>query len=226
MEEIREVKLTEQYFEVLTPRGYFNEIPYFIVRTNVTDVMLELSDEDYVREMIRKGREDILESSLVAIAITCSRFFVRQLMSPPVEMSLREVTVWKDYRTLRIIRPLVITCSRPDRDSEYVIRQMMEAAETARRAYVSLFEGGFNSEVAEEVLPGCTATKVIAELNLRQWRSVFSSVIADEPPPRPVRCFLGQILERLTLFLPCVFGDQFKKHRDLFSSAEKPRVNS
>ena len=73
-------------------------------------------------------------------------------------------------------------------------------------AYLSLLRSGITPEVARDVLPLCTATRIVCTMNVREWRHFFEVRCDKKAHPDMRRIALG-IWNTFKMAWPALFGD-------------------
>lgn len=154
--------------------------------------------ENFVRKIIKRGHESVLEHVSLTFHIVCDRAIQNELVRHRHASFTVESTRYVKYDELTVIKPF----STPD-GSDFTFWHMMRDAE---RNYLFLVEQGVLPELARAVLPLCLATELYMTANLREWRHVLKLRTSKAAHPQ-MRFVAGQILDILRDKLPVIVED-------------------
>lgn len=158
----------------------------------------EGNDADkFVRMLIRRGHESVLEHFCATFRIVCDRGVMAELTRHRLCSFSVESTRYVDYskRGLNFIKPADI--------NGYLWENAMIRAE---EIYYQLRANGTPPEIARSVLPLSLATELTMTANLRQWRHILKLRTSSKAHPQ-MRQIAGMILSALKAKLPVVFED-------------------
>lgn len=154
--------------------------------------------EKFVRSIIKRGHESVLEHVSLTFKIVCDRAIMAELTRHRLASFTVESTRYVKYNELTVIKPF----STPD-GSDFTFWHMMREVE---KNYLFLIEEGVKPELARAVLPQCTATTLYMTANLREWRHVLK-LRTDKAAHPQMRQVAGQIFEILREKLPVIMED-------------------
>ncbi|MBR3747694.1 MAG: FAD-dependent thymidylate synthase [Selenomonadaceae bacterium] len=154
--------------------------------------------ESFVRSIIKRGHESVLEHVSLTFHIVCDRAIMAELTRHRLASFTVESTRYVKYNELTVIKPF----STPD-GSDFTFFLIMKEAE---KNYLFLIEEGVKPELARAVLPQCTATTLYMTANLREWRHVLK-LRTDKAAHPQMRFVAGQILDILREKLPVIVED-------------------
>ena len=154
--------------------------------------------ESFVRSIIKRGHESVLEHVQLTFKIVCDRAIQNELVRHRHASFTVESTRYVNYDELTVIKPF----STPD-GSDFTFWHMMRDAE---RNYLFLIEQGVTPELARAVLPLCLATELYMTANLRELRHILK-LRTDKAAHPQMRVVAGQILEILRDKLPVIVED-------------------
>lgn len=133
------------------------------------DKITDNSAEGMIRALIKSGHEGTIEFANLEFMITCDRAISHQIVRHRIgvsycQESMRFVNYSKDKfgNNVNFIVPCDIT-----NDTYETWRASCLASESA---YFVLLEQGAKPETARSVLPQCTATHLVMQLNMRSLR--------------------------------------------------------
>ena len=154
--------------------------------------------ESFVRSIIKRGHESVLEHVSLTFHIVCDRAIMAELTRHRLASFTVESTRYVKYNELTVIKPF----STPD-GSDFTFFLIMKEAE---KNYLFLIEEGVKPELARAVLPQCTATTLYMTANLREWRHVLK-LRTDKAAHPQMRFVAGKIFEILRDRLPVIVED-------------------
>lgn len=157
--------------------------------------------ESFVRSIIKRGHESVLEHVSLTFHIICDRAIMAELTRHRLASFTVESTRYVKYDELTVIQP-------PLKTDEAIIAFRWSIREHERN-YQMFIKNGEPPEIARAVLPLCLATELYMTANLRELRHILklrtaSKVNAAHPQMRFVA---GQILDILREKLPVIVED-------------------
>lgn len=159
------------------------------------------SAEKFVRSLIKRGHESVLEHVSLTFHIICDRAIMAELTRHRLAAFTVESTRYIKYGSLKVIAPALTP----------VHYQMWEESmENIEHLYLSSVNGGQHPpEIARAVLPLCLATELYMTCNLRELRHILklrtaSKVNAAHPQMRQI---MGQVLDIMREKLPVIVED-------------------
>ena len=192
--------LTRQSFELFNPRPAAEA--YLAIETAARTSHRSEGDaekrEDFIRGLMRKGHDSVLEHVSVSARITTDRGVMAELTRHRLASFTVESTRYVSYG---------------DPESFYVVSEGAEqyaawisAMEEASRAYERLRAAGMAPEEARAVLPMSLATRIFMTANVREWRHVMR--LRTSPAAHPMmRDLMLDGLAKLKALYPVLFED-------------------
>ena len=168
------------------------------------------SADDFVRRILRKGHESVIEHEKLTARIICDRGVSHELVRHRLASYSQESTRYCNYskgkfgKELTFIRP----CFWTDESLQYHLWR--SAMSTAEGVYMYLLENGAKPEEARSVLPNSLKTEVVMTANLREWRHFFRLRCAPAAHPQ-MREIASQLLVQAYAALPVIFEDVVKE---------------
>ena len=165
------------------------------------------SAEKFIRGIIKRGHESVIEHATVSFKIICDRGVTHELVRHRIGASYsQESTRFCDYSAgkfggeLTFIKP----CFWQEDDDNFKI--WLSAMELAEKNYLALRAGGARPEEARAILPNSLKTEIFVTMNLREWRHFLKlrTAKAAHPQMREVALKIYKILAEK---LPAVFDD-------------------
>lgn len=162
------------------------------------------SAEKFIRDLIKRGHESVLEHFSCTFKIICDRGVMAELTRHRLASFTIESTRFNDYSSkkfgneLTVIRP----CFWAEETNAYHWWEFdMEEIE---KTYLNWREEEVPPEQARAILPNSLKTEIIMTANLREWRHILKLRAAKDAHPQ-MRQVAGMILAALKEKLPIVF---------------------
>jgi len=161
------------------------------------------STEKFLKTLISKGHESVLEHCVASVLITCDRSCSHQLVRHRLGAYSQESQRYVNYgkKSIQFIAPPGIN---PGEYNGMSSNKFIRALINANNSYNELLEAGWKPEDARQVLPNCTATRIFTTFNFRQWRHVFQERALNSPAQKQIRdvmsCILREFAERTFIF--------------------------
>ena len=173
---------------------------------NSCDLITEDSYKSFLKSILRKEHESVVEHFSVTVKFTGSRGFSHQLVRHRIasysQQSMRYCNFSRSKfgSEIKFIKPPKIQRNT----QEFVIWQ--KQVEGAERAYMELIDIRIKAQDARSVLPICTATEVIVSMNLRSWRH-YLRLRSDKHTQDEHRILAQDLLDQFKAEIPVIFED-------------------
>lgn len=190
----------------------------------------------FIRNLVKRGHESVLEHSVITALIICSRACSHQLVRHRIAAYSQESQRFCDYGKLglRVICPPSIgiepgsymfeqimedkygaiwqrnpggDCWDACQNLDYQQQDWLTAVDIAYEAYLTQRDNRVPPEDARFVLPNACKTSVVSTFNLRMWRHIFQERALNRHAQWEIRGIFGGILDRFVEELPMVFED-------------------
>lgn len=174
-------------------------------------------DATFVRKLIKRGHESVLEHEKISVRIICDRGVSHELVRHRIASYSQESTRYCNYSKdkfggeLTFIRPQWVKRDEEigewrdvsSSDADYM---WFVSCKIAERAYLAMLHNGWTPEQARTILPNSLKTEIVVTMNLREWRHFFRlrCDLAAHPQMREVA---GMMLEEFKNAVPVVFDD-------------------
>lgn len=158
----------------------------------------EDSAEQFVRMVIKRGHESVLEHVSLTFHIVCDRAIMAELTRHRLASFTVESTRYVKYDKLEVIAPPL----------ENVYREMhfKDCTGAAEDIYSRWLRLGVAPEIARTVLPQCLKSELYMTANLREWRHILK-LRTDKAAHPQMRLIAGQILDTFRKHLPVIVED-------------------
>lgn len=164
------------------------------------------SADKFIRGIIKRGHESVIEHATVSFKIVCDRGVTHELVRHRLASYSQESTRYCDYSggkfggELTFIKPCFWSA---DDENFKLWAQTMALIE---KNYLAMRSNGVKPEEARSILPNSLKTEIFVTMNLREWRHFLRlrTAAAAHPQMRQVALMIHEILAAK---LPAVFGD-------------------
>lgn len=165
------------------------------------DRITEDSAPKFVRMLISRGHESVLEHVSLSVRFVCDRGVSHELVRHRLAAFSQESTRYCNYSgEVAFVRPPFWD---EESDAFWLWRHAMTIAE---EGYQRLLDLGATPEQARSVLPNSLKTEVVMTANLREWRHVLRLRTSAAAHPQ-MRELMVPLLRELQQRVPVVFED-------------------
>lgn len=169
-------------------------------------LMTEDSAERFVRRIIKRGHEAVLEHFSFSVRFIVDRGVSHEIVRHRLASYCQESTRYCNYvndkfgSEITVIKPYYLE------EGSVAFEEWKTACRRAEEAYVWLIQAGYSPQEARAVLPNSLKTELIMTANLREYRHFFRlrTAAAAHPQMREVTVPLLREVQRR---IPVVFED-------------------
>lgn len=171
------------------------------------------SAEQFIRNIITRGHESVIEHESISVRVVCDRGVSHEIVRHRIASYSQESTRYCNYTRDKFGSQLVCidiatgfryNLEDPaDRKKYDIWTKAMEAAEGF---YFQLIEAGARPEEARSVLPNSLKTEIVMTMNLREWRHFFRLRTSKRAHPQ-IAEIASALLEEFASRYPVFFGD-------------------
>ena len=160
----------------------------------------------FVRGIIKRGHEAVLEHFNITVKITCDRGVSHEIVRHRLASYCQESTRYCNYAgdqfngEITVIEPCYL---EPETQAYEVWRK---ACLDTEAAYFELLNIGCSPQQARAVLPNSLKTEVVMTANLREWRHFFKLRCAPAAHPQ-MRQVARSLLALFQASVPVLFDD-------------------
>ena len=177
------------------------------------DKIREGSAESFIRGIIKRGHESVIEHGSLSVRVVCDRGVSHEIVRHRIASYSQESTRYCNYTADKFGGQ--IACVDPatgfgydpedpaDQRKEQLWREAMEAAE---RYYFQLIQAGAKPEEARAVLPNALKTEIVMTMDLREWRH-FLRLRGGRGAHPQIAEIAGMIRREFTARYPVFFED-------------------
>jgi thymidylate synthase (FAD) len=186
------------------------------------DKLTSESAEKFVKMLIDRGHESVLEHEKISVLFVCDRGVSHEIVRHRIASFSQESTRYCNYSKdkfecqITFIQPLWISDEQIElvqrmNENNYLQVEKTTAAWFAsmlqsEQAYNLLSKLGWQPQQARSVLPNSLKTEIVVTANIREWRTIFKQRTAIGAHPQ-MREVMRPLLDELKVLIPVVFND-------------------
>ena len=143
------------------------------------DKITEDSAEKFIRGLIKRGHEAVIEHGSITALFVCDRGVSHELVRHRIASYCQESTRYCNYskdafgNEITVIQPSQLERPADDKPEATDWDVWEYSCEQAEQAYFDLLRRGCTPQEARAVLPTCLKTEVMVTMNPREWRHFF-----------------------------------------------------
>lgn len=141
------------------------------------DKIHEDSAESFIRGIIKRGHESVIEHASITVLVTCDRGVSHEIVRHRIASYSQESTRYCNYTGEKFGSHISVIdlktgfgwdLDNPNDEVKYHI--WIKAMEDADRHYQDMIKVGAKPDEARSVLPNSLKTEIAMTMNLREWR--------------------------------------------------------
>lgn len=170
------------------------------------DSITEGSAEKFLKGIISRGHEAVLEHCSFTVKFICDRGVSHEIVRHRLAAYCQESTRYCNYskdkynNEITVIEPCYLT------QGTETYARWEKACIEAESAYFDLLNAGCFPQEARAVLPNSLKTELVMTADIREWRHFLRLRCSKAAHPQ-IREVATQLLEALQWDLPVLFGD-------------------
>ena len=171
------------------------------------------SAEGFIRGIIKRGHESVIEHESISVKVTCDRGVTHEIVRHRIASYSQESTRYCNYTSDKFSNQIscidIATGFRYDMNDEADRKkwQIWNAAmEAAEKYYFEMIDAGAKPEEARSVLPNSLKTEIVMTMNLREWRH-FIKLRGSRAAHPQIAEITGQIRDEFIKRYPVFFED-------------------
>ena len=214
------MKIIEPSVELINP------VPYEVALNTIEiagrtcyqseDKMTEDSAEEFIRRIIKRGHESVLEHISITTRFICDRGVSHEIVRHRIGAYSQESTRYCNYANgkfgeeITLIWPCFFdnSSSRFAGDKE---DQWYSACKNAEYGYFRMLEEGATPQEARSVLPNSLKTAIIVTYDIREWRHFIR--LRCHPAAHPQMRQVANMAKDLLTHRYPVFFEDLEDHR-------------
>ena len=170
------------------------------------DKITDGSAEKFVRNILKRGHEAVIEHASLTVRFTCDRGVSHEIVRHRLAAYCQESTRYCNYSKdgfggeITVIKPMSFDCS----DSPY--RIWKRSCENAETAYFDLLNEGCTPQEARSVLPNSLKTEVVMTADMREIRHFLRLRCSSSAHP-DMKVIANLLLKECKCRYPVFFED-------------------
>lgn len=166
--------------------------------------------ESFLRGIIKRGHEAVLEHAKVTVKFTVDRGVSHEIVRHRMASYCQESTRYCNYsgdkfgREITVIEPFYLTGA--DHERRYALWK--NSCQDAERAYNYMLDKGSSPQEARAVLPNSLKTELVMTANIREWRHFLKLRCSKAAHPQ-MREVAIPLLQMFYDVLPVLFEDVY-----------------
>ncbi|MGN9147299.1 FAD-dependent thymidylate synthase [Clostridium sp. HCP1S3_A12] len=167
----------------------------------------EDSAERFVKSIIARGHESVLEHVNISVRVICDRGVTHEIVRHRIASYSQESTRYCNYSNdkfgneLTFIRPIF-----SDKCDAGMMDTFEVACEEIEKKYFAMVKCGATPQEARSILPNSIKTEIVMTMNLREWRHFFL-LRCDKAAHPQTREIANMILKEFKEKIPVIFDD-------------------
>lgn len=170
------------------------------------DKITKESSSDFVRMLIRRGHESVLEHEKMTVRFTCDRGVSHELVRHRIASFSQESTRYCNYTKGKFGSEITVVDPGANFAKPGSQGIWLKAMQNAEKAYRDLIENGESPQIARSVLPNSLKTEIVVSANFREWREIFRQRTAKAAHPQ-MRQLMIPIFKVMKDYIPELFFD-------------------
>lgn len=168
--------------------------------------ILDGSAETFIRGIIKRGHESVLEHVSISVRFVCDRGVSHEIVRHRLASYSQESTRYCNY--MKDDFGSEITVIEPNYLNKETVEYLYweRACQHAESEYFNMLDAGLTAQAARAVLPNSLKTELIMTANLREWRHFFKLRTAPAAHPQ-MRQVVIPLLAEFKKLLPVIFED-------------------
>jgi thymidylate synthase (FAD) len=170
------------------------------------DKIKDGSAEDFIRGIIKRGHESVIEHEIISVIVTCDRGVSHEIVRHRIASYAQESTRYCNYsgdkfgKEITVIEPCFLV---PGTEGYAYWKHGCEKAE---EAYFDMLNWGCTPQEARDVLPTSLKTEIAMTYNLREWRHFIRLRFGFAAHPQ-IREVTKMIIKEFVQRYPVFFDD-------------------
>lgn len=172
------------------------------------DKIEEGTAEEFVRGLLKRGHEAVIEHAKITVKFTCDRGVSHEIVRHRMASYCQESTRYCNYSGVKFGKEITVIDPASLRLSESAYSHWATACLRAETAYFAMLEAGAKPQDARSVLPNSLKTEVVMTANMREWRHFFRLRCSPAAHPQ-MREVAKMALRMFHEAVPVLFDDVY-----------------
>ena len=167
--------------------------------------------EKFIRGIIKRGHEAVLEFSNIDVHIMADRSFMGQLTRHRLCHFCVESARYNNYASNKNGNEIAVIVPADIDENSQAFETWYRGCAEAENSYMDLIATGVKPETARSVLPMCLATSIFCGANIREWRHIFR-LRCESHAQIDIRLVMTDLLGKMYEKYPVFFEDLAKEY--------------
>lgn len=204
------MKIIKPSFEILTPLNGKAILQHIEVVGRVCykseGKITDTSCYDFVKKIIARGHEAVLEHYSFSVKFICDRGVSHEIVRHRLASYCQESTRYCNYQKDQFGKEITVIspCFLEEGSTSY--SEWESACKAAESSYMWMLDTGSTPQEARTVLPNSLKTEIVMTTNLREWRHFLKLRTSKAAHPQ-IREIAIPLLMELKSIIPVVFDD-------------------
>jgi len=204
------MKIIKPYYKILSKIDG-EEILRNIERAGRTcykseDKISNESSENFVKMIIDRGHESVLEHEKITVLFVCDRGVSHEIVRHRIASFSQESTRYCNYSKDKFEGQITFIDITDHLPNTFVFDAWHTALIDAEIRYNELIKSGCTPQIARSVLPNSLKTEIVVTANIREWRTIFKQRTSKAAHPQ-MRELMCPLLDELKTQIPVIFDD-------------------
>lgn len=166
----------------------------------------EESAEKFIKNIINRGHESVIEHVSISVRIICDRGVTHEIVRHRLASYSQESTRYCNYSSDKFGNELTFIDPCFWEESSETYKIWIDSMSQIEKEYIQLIENGAKPQEARSILPNSIKTEIVMTMNLREWRHFLKlrTSIAAHPQMREVAIM---IFDEFKKNIPVIFDD-------------------
>ncbi len=134
----------------------------------------EGSGKKFIRNIIARGHESVIEHVSVTVRVICDRGVTHEIVRHRLASYSQESTRYCNYTTGKFSSEICVIKPVFWKEGSEEFEIWKAAMDVCEKAYFNLINSGASPQEARTVLPNSLKTEIFMTMNFREWRHFFS----------------------------------------------------
>lgn len=168
------------------------------------------SHEKFIKSIINRGHEAVIEHGVATCKIICDRGVTHEIVRHRLASYCQESTRYCNYSQDKFDNEITVIepCYLEKGSKAYRCWQV--ACDTTESAYFDMLLNGCTPQEARAVLPNSLKTEIVMTMNVREWRHFFKLRCSPAAHPQ-MREVAKMGLKTMYEVLPLLFKDLYEE---------------
>lgn len=169
------------------------------------DKITDGSAERFVRGIIKRGHESVLEHGAITVRFVTDRSVTHEIVRHRLAAYSQESQRYVSYGTgdIAYIKQVGIESIEDEEERRDTQKCLERVCEQAEAHYQSLVKDGVQPQIARAVLPNATKTEIVMTADIREWRH-FLRLRCDDAAHPQIRTLAKELLVKMYNYCPII----------------------